>query len=76
MTGPNNEYRHANTCEATGKRAYLTRKGARQNRRATNQRTGESASQLAVYRCEHCDLFHIGHLPSRLRAERATDGPQ
>lgn len=61
MTGRNKVYRHASTCEVTGKRGYLDRKTARQNRRATLKRTGEHTSDLNVYRCEHCEMFHIGH---------------
>jgi hypothetical protein len=62
MAGPNHTYRHSNTCEVTGKRGYLTRKAARANRRAMTQGTGESISNVNVYRCPDCQMFHLGHL--------------
>jgi hypothetical protein len=62
VTGPNNTYRHAGICEETGKRGYIDRATARRNRKATLHRTGEGTARVSVYRCEHCDLFHIGHV--------------
>lgn len=64
MAGRNNSYRHANTCAKTGKRGYLDRGTARRNRRAVQKRTGERASDVNIYRCHHCDLFHLGHATS------------
>lgn len=68
MAGRNHTYRHASTCETTGKRSYLGRKTARRNRRATLNRTGEKTSEVNVYQCDHCGLFHIGHAAEALRA--------
>jgi len=49
-------------CEVTGKRGYFDRKSARQTRRATLQGDGERTSDMKIYKCQHCDLLHLGHV--------------
>lgn len=46
------------TCEETGKRQYSSRADAKQVR-------GDRS--LKPYRCGACGLFHLGHLPPRVK---------
>jgi len=46
---------HVGTCPTTGKRRFLTKHDARIIRR----RMGEPG--LSVFRCEDCELWHLGH---------------
>ncbi len=43
-------------CE--GKRGYRSKKVAKTSGRRAEQHVH---SRLSVYRCPHCDLFHLGH---------------
>lgn len=66
MTRYNRSLRHHPVryviCEATGKRGYFDRQSARQNRRATLRAEGERTSDMKIYKCQHCDLLHLGHV--------------
>lgn len=53
------------TCTTTGKRRWSTRKDAKDARLGL----GEG---LQVYRCEHCDGWHIGHHAARPRHDHRT----
>lgn len=48
-------------CQTTGKRGYDSRKAARQARKRHAVKHAEAISSINVYRCEHCERFHIGH---------------
>lgn len=45
----------------TGKLQFATRKQAKARARTMR------GSGLNAYRCEHCDWFHLGHKPQRVR---------
>lgn len=49
--------RWAGRCEPTGKRIWLTRRDAKQAMRQDHP----GDQQMAVYRCQHGEHFHIGH---------------
>lgn len=53
--GANPAQRFVGTCDTTGKRMYSDRKYAKLAMQATG------AVGMSAYRCEHCDLWHIGH---------------
>lgn len=48
-------------CHTTGKLGYRNRADARTARRWSRLMNGEKTSEWSVYRCEHCDYWHIGH---------------
>jgi hypothetical protein len=49
------------TCQV--KRRYSTSKAAKATMRRTQAKVGGAA--LNVFRCEHCDGWHMGHRPKR-----------
>lgn len=55
------------TCETTKKRSYVNRKTAKQALKRSAWDYEEPRLAWNAYRCEHCNLFHIGH---RERADR------
>lgn len=50
-------------CEKTGKVRYCTRKGAKQSIRQVANFRGR---KVQVYRCDHCDGFHLSTMPREL----------
>lgn len=56
------------TCEC-GKRAYATRRQAKQA--ARDFHPGE---HLSVYRCDRTGTYHVGHLPMRVLRGRDDRG--
>lgn len=46
------------------KRAYNTKRLARQARSATVTR---DRKRLSIYRCVYCGFYHLGHLPASVR---------
>jgi len=48
-------HKHYTTCTTTGKRGYESRKNAKVVTRLTDK-------GMRVYRCDDCDLWHIGHV--------------
>jgi hypothetical protein len=49
------------SCDKTGKRGYSDRKSARRARRYMMQLEGEKAAEWDIYRCQYCQMIHIGH---------------
>lgn len=49
-------------CPATSKRGYHSKTDAR---KARGRMKGNGV--LSVFRCEHCDRYHLGHLPPSVR---------
>lgn len=56
----------------SGKRGYVTKAEARQVARTLRKQGDERL--MSPYRCEHCGLVHIGHLPAAVRAGEVTRG--
>jgi hypothetical protein len=52
---------YAMRCPKTGKLGYDYRAEAREARRVSRRFNGEKTSEWSVYRCPHCDYWHIGH---------------
>lgn len=50
------------TCPRTGKKMLLTRAAAKRQKRMLGDRS------LHVFRCTHCDHFHLGHQYGQPRA--------
>lgn len=49
--------------QCTGKKRYLTKAEAK-----SVKRTARAVDRAChAYRCPHCGLFHLGHLPRSLR---------
>lgn len=53
-------YRSVGVCPATGKQQFVSKRGAKMMRRVLR---GES---LAVYECQFCEYWHLGHLPAAI----------
>lgn len=51
---------YAATCPKTGRRGYMHRPSAKQNLKQDARRYGRKVSQLRVYSCDHCPMWHIG----------------
>lgn len=49
-------------CPATDKRGYYSKSDARKARGRT-----PGGGALSVFRCQHCDRYHLGHLPASVR---------
>jgi hypothetical protein len=49
------------TCETTGKRSYVKRGVAKRALVRSALDYGEPRGWWNAYRCDHCQLFHIGH---------------
>ena len=60
-------HRDYTTCTTTGKRGYWDRKTASAVRRGHVSR-----KHLGVFRCQHCNLWHLGHRPAKLTAGEIT----
>lgn len=55
-----NVYHPANQCE--GKRWFTHKRYAKDHARQAERSVG----RMQVYRCPHCDLWHVGHkVPSK-----------
>jgi hypothetical protein len=58
--------RFSKELQCTGKRWYSDKHEAKKAAKKSEQRFG----RMDVYRCPHCDLWHIGHEPKRKWAQR------
>jgi hypothetical protein len=61
-------------CKVTGKWGYESRRAAKEGRRRQPKlRVGSNASgSVRPYRCDHCDAWHLGHMPTAaIRTSRA-----
>ncbi len=69
MSRHDRPYAAIRTCGQTGKRGYRARGDARKALRDLHpgQRQG-----MRAYHCEHCDLWHLGHLPWAVKRGQAT----
>lgn len=46
----------------TGKRTWTSKREAKLHARQTQSLgDGQKVGRIQVYRCDHCDRFHIGH---------------
>jgi hypothetical protein len=61
MTGGPPRLKFITICHESGKRGYGDRKAARKARRYMMQREGEKAADWDIYRCDSCEMLHIGH---------------
>lgn len=51
--------------QCDGKVVFFDRRGARRVLRQMRGR-GKNLGHMNVYRCPHCSLFHVGHVPQQM----------
>ena len=58
--------RRKQTCEATGKRKYLTREDAAHDM-GLLARTTTHGPGISAYKCGSCGEHHVGHMPKQIK---------
>lgn len=66
MRNKKHRARRKQTCEATGKRKYLTREDAAHDM-GLLARTATHSAGLCAYSCASCGEHHVGHMPYSIR---------
>jgi len=69
------KHRHSMRCPKTGKLGYIERQDARAARKWSRLLNGEKTSEWSVYRCHHCQYWHIGHNNTFKKHQPREDQP-